>query len=108
MAIRLCKLLLLISVLLMPLAMAPAASAAPDHRAGQPAAAMEHCPDEGAEPDSDRGIAACNMACAAALPAVGVTIARGAVPCGLPGDVGEPRRLAGLEPESADPPPRSA
>jgi hypothetical protein len=108
MANWLCKLLLLLSVLVMPLAMAPAASAAPDHRAGHSAAAMEHCPDEGTTPDSDRGIAACNMACAAALPAVGVTIARGALPRGLPGDVGEPRRLAGLEPESADPPPRSA
>jgi hypothetical protein len=107
MAIRFCKLLLLFSVLLMPLAMAPAA-AAPEHGADHSAMAMEHCPDQGSKPDAAPGIAACNMACAAALPALGGTIARLAPLTSLPSDVDEPRELAGLDPESADPPPRPA
>ena len=108
MAIRLCKLLLLLSVLLMPLAMAPAAAAAPEHGADHAAMAMEHCPDEGSKPDAAPGIPLCNMACAAALPALGGTIAALALPQSLLSDVDEPRALAGLDPESADPPPRPA
>ena len=108
MAIRLCKLLLLFSVLLMPLAMAPAAAAAPEHGADHEAMAMDHCPDQSSKPDSAPGIAACNMACAAALPTLGGTIAQPALLPTLPSDVDEPRELAGLDPESADPPPRPA
>lgn len=106
MAIRLCKLLLLFSVLLMPLAMMPAGAAVPDHAGAHSAASMEHCPDQGSKRDAAPGIAACTMACAAALPALAPTISRPASLRSLPADVREPRKLAGLEPESADPPPR--
>ena len=104
---HLAKLLVLLSVLLMPLAMSsPAAAAAPAHGATHSAMAVEHCPDEGAMPDQAPGIAACPMACAGALPAAVGTPGRPAAPRGAPCVLEEPRPLAGIDPESADPPPR--
>lgn len=108
MATWLAKLMLLLSVLLMPLAMAPAAAAAQDASAAHSAMAMEHCPDEGSKPDLAPGIAACSMACAAALPAFAAVVTQPSLPNPLPAGLFEPARLDGLDPESADPPPRAA
>lgn len=108
MAMWLSKLLLLLSVLLMPLTMAPAAAAAPEHGAAHSAMAVEHCPDEGSRKDSSPGIAACTMACAAALPALGAAVSEIQPLVSVPPSLDEPRRLVGLDPESADPPPRIA
>ena len=111
MASWLSKLLLLLSVLLMPLAMAPASASAsaPEHDGAEHSImAMEHCPDQGSKPDLAPGIAACSMACAAALPAFTAVLGEQALPKGTPSNDFEPRKLAGLDPESADPPPRSA
>ncbi len=108
MATWLSKLLLLLSVLLMPLAMTPAAGAAPDHAAMGSAMGMEHCPDESSKPDVAPGIATCSMACAAALPAFAVTLGQKVPSRGVPAGTLEPGKLHGLDPESADPPPRTA
>ena len=108
MAPWLSKLLLLLSVLVMPLAMAPAAAAAPEHAAMESGMAMEHCPEDGSKPDSAPGIATCNMACAAALPAFPAVLAQPSPPSGAPAALAEQGELDGLDPESADPPPRAA
>ena len=108
MAIWLSKLLLLLSVVLMPLAMTPAAAAPSEHGAAHSAMPMEHCPDEGSKRDASPGIAACNMACAAALPAIVAGVAGIAPLAAIRAALDEPRELAGLDPESADPPPRIA
>ena len=99
------RLVLLLSVILMPFGMAPAA-ASPSHEAlaGMP---MGHCPEQGSRPHN-RGIAECTMACAAALPA---TVAGPDEPLLLlstPAVATTPLRLHGRHPEIATPPPKHA
>ena len=72
------------------------------------AMAIEHCPDDGTKPDFAPGIAACSMACAAALPAFVAVLGQAALPNDVPDGILEPAKLDGLDPESADPPPRPA
>lgn len=103
---RVSKLLVLLSVLLMPLAMSSAPAATPSHADLHGVMAMEHCPDEGSTPELSPGIAACSMACAAALPAFATAVGEQMLPGAPPRGVDEPRALAGVNPESADPPPR--
>ena len=63
------KLLVLLAVLIMPLGMATAGTGtpAPDHSAAMD---MSHCTESAPPTDVEPGIAACNMVCAAALPAI--------------------------------------
>ena len=103
---RLAQLLVLLSVLLMPLAMTSPAAAAPAQGVAHSATAMEHCPDEDAMPDQAPGIAACPMACTGALSAPAGIPGQPSAPGGAPRALDEPNALAGLDPESADPPPR--
>ena len=97
------RLLLLISLMLMPLGMAPSASAAQHPEMAD--MAMGHCPDQG--PNNGKyGFAECTMACAATLPAVDASN-EGPKPIScnplLPAAT---QRLHGLHPETATPPPR--
>jgi hypothetical protein len=98
------KLLLLAAVLLMPLGMSPATASA--HHAAPEAMPMGHCPDQGSNQQSKRGVPACTMACAAALPAAELArsepILIGSRPVGLRPE----ERLHGLHPETATPPPK--
>ena len=66
----LAKLLLLLSVLLMPLGMGAAVASAPvnDHSTMM-AGALEHCPDQSNQHPQHGGVGTCSMACASALPA---------------------------------------
>ena len=103
------KLLVLVAVLLMPFGMTGAATASPSvqhhEMAGMP---MGHCPDEQSQPDSKPGIAACTMACSAALPAIhGVRPGPAMIVC-APEIASPARPLDGLHPETADPPPKGS
>ena len=105
------KLLLLIAVLLMPVGMsaAPASEASSAHDDGHSGMAMQHCPGESSQPDGgEAGIAACTMACAAALPAFDAPMASCAQLADLPAAARAIVALAGLNPEFADPPPRDS
>ena len=106
MASLVAKLLLLLSVLLMPLAMAPAASA-PAELASMSHESMGHCPDPPVQ-DFEPGIAACTMACAAALPAIGPCATAPLVKVAAPLAVMPPKALEGILLEIATPPPRPA
>lgn len=103
---RLAQMLVLLSVLLMPLAMSATRAATPGHADAHGAMAMGHCPDEGLSPDLSSGIAACSMACAAALPAFVAAVGGLMLPGASPRGLDEIRALPGLNPESPDPPPR--
>ena len=101
------KLLVLVAVLLMPLGMNSARAGTPDHAASVDMP-MGHCPDQGSKHESQSGIAACTMACAAALPALGASAgdALALVPTWvLPSAVAA---LHGLHPDIATPPPKLA
>ncbi len=64
-----CRLLVLLAVLIMPLGMSTAA-AAPHH---EPTASMpmQHCPGQGSKHES-KAFAECTMACSATLPAADI------------------------------------
>lgn len=99
------KLLVIMAVLLMPLGMSSAGAAAPDHAtmAGMP---MGHCPEQSPNHETRGGIAACSMACAAALPAMDVVtdeLRALSVESGLSRAV---EALHGRHPEIATPPPK--
>lgn len=102
----LAKLLLMLAVLLMPFGMAAPAAAALPHRPAHAAAAMpmQHCPEQGRAPYAM--CAECTMACAATLPAVGMSAEKHVpfVTAPAPRALAEP--LLGLHPETATPPPR--
>ena len=103
------KLLLLIAVLLMPVGMsaAPAAEGTPAQGDDHHGMAIQHCPGESSQPDGgEAGIAACTLACAAALPAFDAALASCAPIADVPAAAQVIVALAGLNPESADPPPR--
>jgi hypothetical protein len=98
------RLVLLLSVLLMPLGMTPAA-ASPSHRAlaGMP---MGHCPEQKSR--HDRGIAECTMACAAALPVMAAGADELLAAPSVPVVAAIAQRLHGLHPDTATPPPKRA
>ena len=105
---QLCRLLALVAVLLMPFGMtaaAEASSAAHHEMAGMP---MGHCPDQGSQPESKAGIAACTMICSAALPAIEPARSDRDRVEQLPAEACIVHALAGLHPDSADPPPKRA
>jgi hypothetical protein len=98
------RLLLILSVLLMPLGMAPAGASAPVHSAM--AGMSSHCPDQQTGHGAKGGMADCAMACASALPAGEQTRA-------TPRLIGSPlppmatiEPLHGLHPDIATPPPK--
>lgn len=103
---RLAQLLVLLAVLLMPLTMSAAPAAARGDATMAGAMAMDHCPDEGSSPDLSTGIAGCSMACAAAFPAFGAAVGEHGPTGTAPRGIENPRALAGVNPESTDPPPR--
>ena len=104
------RLLLLLSMLLMPLHMATAAASAPradEHTmmAGMP---MEHCPDQSSKHQQHDGLAPCSMACASSLPAQELfrdapQLADHQLVMPI-----EERSLRGILQEIATPPPKSA
>jgi hypothetical protein len=98
------KLVLLVAVLLMPFAMAPAAASAP-HQETAIGTAMGHCVDQ--HQQSKRGIAECTMACAASLPATGAAVMAPIVVVEVLSPSVTTHRLQGLHPEIATPPPRA-
>ena len=102
------KLLLLLSVLLMPLAMSPAVAMAPADHAAMGHEAMRHCPDPAPASDFEPGIAACTMACAAALPAMAPGAAEPRGRDATPLSAVPMKALAGVLLEIATPPPRIA
>ena len=98
------RLLILLSVLLMPFGMQPAAAApaaAQDH-ASMP---MPHCPDQGRH-DSKGALAECTMVCSAALPATDVTRNEPPLIVCAPAEAEAVRQLHGIHPETATPPPK--
>jgi hypothetical protein len=99
------RLLVLLAVLLMPLGMATAA-APTEHAQAMAGMPMEHCPDQTPQHDMKGGLAACTMACSAALPAA--DLARSELePLALVAVMPAPIvSLDGIEPETATPPPR--
>ena len=100
------KLLILLSVLLMPLGMAPASAASQhSHSAMSMSMPMQHCPQPGPQQD-EPGIADCAMACAAALPALSETAPERPMIVGQPEQPASAQLLHGLHPETATPPPK--
>lgn len=99
------SLLALLAVLLMPLAMTPAAAAPIDHQMAMDTP-MGHCPDQAPGHDRKAGFSECMMACAAALPAV--DLAAGAPPriAGEPVHPDAAHQLQGLHPGTDPPPPK--
>jgi hypothetical protein len=103
------RLLLLLSVLLMPLGMGPAAASAPSgHQAMMAGTSMDHCPEQSNKHERSEGMAFCSMACASALPAQ--DLARNEM-CRRRHQLVAPaigHMLTGIHPEIATPPPRIA
>ena len=98
------KLVLLLSVLLMPFGMTSvAASGRHQAMAGMP---MGHCPDQSSGHEKKAGIAECTMVCAAALPAAVRSAAEPLVVVGASDVSGSPQALRGLHPDTATPPPK--
>lgn len=99
------KLLVLLAVLLMPLGMAPASATPQYAHSAASATPLEHCPDPAPQKEVP-GFAVCAMACAAALPAVGKSIADAPGILGAPEQFAAQSLLLGLHPETATPPPK--
>ena len=99
------KLLLLLAILLMPLGMTTAATAAVQHHSAS--MLMQHCPDSGQQQQNDKaGFVDCTMACSAALPALALPAADPLRTICAPDVPTIERRLHGLHPETATPPPK--
>ena len=99
------RLLALVAVLLMPLAMQPAA-AAPAPQQHQMSAPMEHCPEQAPDHDRQGGFADCTMACSAALPAAASAADRARVLICAPSEATAAHMLRGLHPDTVTPPPK--
>lgn len=100
------RLVLLISVLLMPLGMTPAAAITGGHHMSA-AMAVSHCDGQRSKPHPTGGLAECTMGCAAALPALAAPPAQAPLP--IAGTLIRPSAgavLHGLHPDPATPPPR--
>ena len=101
------KLLTLLAVLLMPLGMT-GAHAATSHEAARVDMPMGHCPDQGSGHETQGGIAACTMACAAALPAFAASADDALPSISVLAVSAHVPALHGLHPEIATPPPKGA
>jgi hypothetical protein len=99
------KLVVLITVLLMPFGMAPATAAA-SHPQMTMDMAKGHCPDQGSHHDMKGGIAECTMACAGALPAADLANHEPLLMVGATLQQTVARQLRGLHPDTATPPPK--
>ena len=100
------KILLLLSVLLMPLGMSPASAAEPHHSAA--AMPTGHCRDQQRPADHNAGFAACTAACSAALPAAQTSDAEPLTTRAELPRLPATDRLRGLHPDTATPPPRAS
>jgi hypothetical protein len=102
---RVCKLLFLLAVLLMPFGMAPAAAGAGHHMvaADMP---MGHCPNQDSGRHMKGGIAECTMACAGALPAVDLASQQPIRTISPVAATPLTERLHGLHPDTETPPPK--
>jgi len=98
------KLLVLLTVLLMPLGMTVAPAIA--HSAPTATMPMEHCPESAPGQDIKDGFALCTMACSAALPALDFGEDQPLRIVCMPDAPGTAERLRGLHPETATPPPK--
>jgi hypothetical protein len=100
------RLILLISVLLMPFGMT-AAPASSMHHAMSGSMPMQHCPDE-QQPShhSKATFVECTMACASALPATEAAAHEPPMLVCTPVLPATAQRLTGLHPKTATPPPR--
>jgi hypothetical protein len=98
------RLALLVAVLLMPLGMNAAPSAA--HAMPSTSMPMQHCPDQPASHSGKSGIAGCMMVCSAALPAADASDMRPYIIVCLPVQPDRADVLRGLHPETATPPPK--
>jgi hypothetical protein len=99
----LARLVLLISVLLMPFGMTGATAAAAHQAAA--ATPMQHCPDQGSKQSTQR-FAECTMACSAALPVAAEINPDAALANCMPLAPAIAMALHGLHPETATPPPK--
>ena len=101
------KLMVLVAVMLMPFAMAPAPGA-PSHHQTAETMPMRHCPDRAPSRDVKGGIVECTMACSAALPAAELSQKRPLLNASVPADAPPGPVLHGLHPDTATPPPKRA
>ena len=93
---------MLLTVLLMPLGMQPAAAAPTQHHASM---ATQHCPEQAPTHDLKGGFSDCTMVCSAALPAADLHQVHPSIP-GAPTTAVVARILHGLIPDTATPPPK--
>jgi hypothetical protein len=103
---RAVRFLTLLLVLIMPFGMSAAPARAPHHRMAVDMP-MGHCPDQAPAHDMKGGIAACAMACAAALPAGDAGAGDSPLIVSEPIQSSAEQQLHGVHPETATPPPRS-
>jgi len=101
------RLLLLVSVLLMPFGMAAAPAAASQHQ-HMGAMAMQHCPDRDSKSASKGALADCAMACSAALPAADPAPIEARPFSRAPLDSEVTAALSDIDLDIATPPPRFA
>ena len=99
------KLLVLLAVLLMPLGMATAATSA-HHEQSAGGVPVQHCPDGAPHHDMKGGLAACTMACSAALPAADLSRSEPAAAAYVPVAPSVTTSLHGIHPDTATPPPK--
>ena len=97
------RLLLLLSVLLMPLGMAAAPAAA--KAAGAASMPMQHCPEQN-DGHNKGTFTECTMACSAALPAMEIAQGEPVVIALIARTYGLAESLHGLHPDTATPPPK--
>ena len=103
------KLLILFALLAMPLGMSAASAGVPMDHGATDHTSMSGCADaKPSDGGTEPGIAACTMACAAALPAIGQAAAAPRTLTNAPRTASALKRLAGVLLETATPPPRAA
>ena len=98
------KLICLLTVLLMPFGMVPAAAAS--HHTPMASTPMQHCPEPGSKHESKGAFAECTMACATALPALDQSQGQ---PMPIDREPVRPslaQHLSDLHPDIATPPPK--
>ena len=97
------RIVIMLAVLAMPLGMTPAAASA---HSMPMTMNMQHCPEPASGGKAKGAIAACTMACASALPAIDLAREEPPMLRTMPVVAVVERKLEGLHPETATPPPR--
>ena len=106
MARLVCKLLTLFAVLIMPLGMTAAPTAAmQQHATSMP---MRHCPEQAPKQTGHVGFTECTMACSAALPAGDLKQHELPLIDCAPLEAEAVPQLHGLHPDTATPPPKAS